>query len=103
MRRAPDELEKLALREHADAIGTVIETTELMGCIGSTTGVDFIATADTPFKVRVLPTSWEDVCHWVDEWLDPYWDVILEEPHPNVPAEAQSRSLWIFGPSHKSA
>lgn len=58
---------------------------------------------DSWIACRVLPaTVAHDLEHWVDEWLDPYWDVqILDLTHPSLPADFDpERWSWAFGPSY---
>jgi hypothetical protein len=86
-----------AAADHARVVGTVIDTDWLIGYVGNDSA-DF--RCDPPVKVRVLPTSAEDLAHQVDQWLDPYWDVELAEP---VAWLEGVRSFWIFGPSYEIA
>lgn len=63
--------------------------------------VDCFPVRGGELRVRVAPTSDGDLCHWNDEWLDPYWNVeVLSTEDPGV---AGARSFWIFGPSYTTA
>lgn len=52
---------------------------------------------DPPARIRVRQTSKQDIYHWCDNWLDPYWDIEQVTPHP---ALAGIGSLWVYGPSY---
>jgi hypothetical protein len=48
--------------------------------------------------VKVVGTDKQDLFHQVDrEWIDPYWNLELLEPHPDL---KDARSLWMFGTSY---
>jgi hypothetical protein len=46
---------------------------------------------EPPAKVRVIGGQ---ITHWVDDWIDPYWDIELVVPHPQL---VGVRSLWCAG------
>jgi len=84
--------EDAARTDYQRALGTVIEVTWVYGY----TNDDSVEIqCDPPAKVRVLETPDEDLRHWVDEWLDPFWNIELSEPHPAIGANV--RGLWTFG------
>ena len=92
-----EELEEQARKDHAEHVGKVLTVKNIQGYIGDESG-DFCC--NPPAKVRVLPCAHpEDLEHWVDEWLDPYWDVELVEPHPQLEG---ARSFWIYGISYNA-
>src|SRR3972149_2024944 len=52
---------------------------------------------EPPALVMVAHTSDGDLSHQVDQWLDPYWNLTLLEPHPQLKGV---ESLWMFGTSY---
>ena len=92
--------EQLALQDHARHVGKVVMVRELTAYPGtSDDSQDFVF--DPPLAVRVLPSSSKEVIHWVDEWLDPYWDVeIVDTAHPNLPDGLEHP--WMFGISYNT-
>ena len=52
---------------------------------------------DPPARMRIDSTPETAVKRWCDDWCDPYWDVTLVEPHPQL---VDVRSMWMHGPSH---
>jgi hypothetical protein len=51
-----------------------------------------------PVLARVVKTPREDVLHWTDGFIDPYWDVELLEDHPDLPTDF--RNPWVYGISY---
>jgi hypothetical protein len=49
-----------------------------------------------PAKVLIEKTNPVALFRWQDDWLDPYYDVTLAEPHPQLEG---MRSFWICGTS----
>lgn len=47
-----------------------------------------------PAKVRIATTEEASLKHWNDDWCDPYWEVEVVEPHPQL---VGIRSTWISG------
>jgi hypothetical protein len=92
-------LEEMALGDHRKALGTVVESEWIRGFIGDDSKEISCGEKDKPFKVLVLDTREEDLRHWTDEILDPYWEVDLAEPHPAIPEGF--RSPWVYGPSYE--
>ena len=86
-----------AEQDHREHVGKILEVKHVQGYVND----DSVeANCNPPAKVRVLPcTHPEDLKHQVDEWLDPYWDVELVEPHPELEGV---RSLWIYGISYNT-
>jgi hypothetical protein len=75
--------------------GRAILVSELTGYIGDDY-VDFFLS--TPATVRVDATAEDELFHQVDrDWIDPYWNLELLEPHPELEG---ARSLWMFGTSY---
>ena len=91
-----EELEKWAFEDYAEVLGKPILVSELTGYVGDN-NVDF--NLDPPAKVRVVSTSADSIRHWNDDWLDPYWELELLEPHPQL-ARFSARSLYMFGDSY---
>jgi hypothetical protein len=92
-------LEARAKADHAAHAGQIILATVVTGYNEHDDSVEVFC--DPPARVRVCKAVREDdLCHWNDhEWLDPYWDVDLVEPHP---ALAGIRSMWVFGQSYST-
>lgn len=88
------ELESKAVDDYKKALGTVITVTTLSGYNEHD---DCIAVDGIPFEVRVLDTPESDLRHWVDEYLDPYWNV---EPVKEYAELNPLRSFWTYGPSY---
>ena len=92
---AYEAIEALAIRDHKFHTGKVILCHQVTGYNEHDDLVDVVL--DPPARMRVCKAVNEDLQHWVDEWLDPYWDV---EPLEDHPALKNIRSLWVFGPSY---
>lgn len=89
---------ELARELFAAALGRVFEVWELDGYIGNDSIM--LVAQDEPFVVRVVHTSDDDVTRHDYEWLDPYWNVELVEPHWDAVVGGELvRSTWIYGPS----
>lgn len=91
------DLEARAQADFLEAVGTVIEVSWVYGYNDRDDSVEVRCTP--PAKVRVLPTPDEDLQHWVDGHLDPYWNVEPAEPDERLDG---LRSLWTFGPSYNN-
>lgn len=92
-----EELEQKALSDFQAHRGLIILADELFASNNQGDSVDVFL--DTPLRFRVdKGTPSEDILHWVDEYLDPYWDVTpLDANH----AELRGlRSFWVFGPGY---
>lgn len=80
---------------HDAAVGKVFAAKSLRGYLNDDSH-ELVAPEGRPFKVRVRRTEDSDLIRWLDDdHCDPYWDVALVEPHPDVP-EGMS-SLWVDG------
>lgn len=95
-KRTPAELdlERRVLAEYEQHLGRVIAVSSVCGYIG-TDSVDIHL--DTPALVRVVKTDPQSVVRWMDDWLDPQWDVELVEPHPALKGVD---SLWVYATSY---
>lgn len=85
---------KLVLRDFKEIEGREILVSHLTGYKGDDS-IDFDLA--TPARVRVTATPESDLFHQIDDWVDPYWNLVLVEPHPEL---ADVRSLWMFGHSY---
>jgi hypothetical protein len=72
----------------------VIQVTELTAYVDEDS-IDFHLS--TPALVKVVQTPLSDLTHEVYPWMDPYWNLELVEPHPEL---KDARSLWMFGTSY---
>lgn len=88
------EIEAWAFGDYEEVLGKTIFVTFVTGYVGNDT-VDF--SLKKPAKVKVVKTSRESILHWNGEWLDPYWELELVEPHPEL---KEGRSFWMFGDSY---
>lgn len=88
--------EALALADYQKAIGTALTVRMLTGYKGDDS-YDFDS---GEYLVRVTDTPEDDLNHWVDEYLDPYWNVEIVGNHPELEGY---RSFWTFGPSYQIA
>ena len=86
--------ERFAQDDYQTALGTVIEAPCVYG-YREEDSVDI--QCDPPARVRVIATPPDDLAHWCDDWLDPYWNVELAEPDSRLDGV---RSLWVFAPSY---
>jgi hypothetical protein len=88
------ELESWVIEDYQKILGETIFVSDLSGYVDGST-VDF--DLKKPAKVKVVKTSRDSLLHWNDEWLDPYWELELLEPHSELKG---ARSLWMFGDSY---
>lgn len=89
-----EELEKWAIEDYEKILGATIFVSGVTGYVDDNT-VDFDLAK--PAKMKVVETSRDSILHWNSEWLDPYWELELVEPHPELQG---IRSLWMFGDSY---
>lgn len=90
------QLEQLAASDFKAHAGKILLVRTVVGYNERDDSVDILC--DPPARMRVRATCCDDdLRHWCGDWLDPYWDVDLIEPHP---ALTDIRSTWVFGPSY---
>jgi len=90
-----DELEARAISAFYATKGRVFRADFITGYNDNDDSVDIYP--DPPALVRVIETARDSILRWQDDWLDPYWDVELVEPHPQLEG---IRSLCVDGPSY---
>lgn len=103
MPRTEEECEELAIADHAAVVGRLLLVWFMTGYDdsgeGSDDAVDWNAYHVQPAIVRVNP--YDDprhgLFHWVDEWLDPYWDIDVIKRPDDMP---DLRSCFMFGHSY---
>lgn len=89
------EAEEKAKADFQRAVGTIVTVNMISGYNERDDSED---RDGCNIRVRVCPTVETDITHWVDEYLDPYWNV---EPLDNPPELDGLRSFWTFGPSYQ--
>lgn len=87
-----ERLEDQALEDYERARGRIVEVPYLSGYSG-----DMSVDVRGPFLVWVDKTTENEILHWNDEWLDPYWNVRPVQPYEELKG---LRSLWAFGKSY---
>ncbi len=90
------DIEKLARLEHQLHVGLVFHVFSVTAFRGDTDeqgDVNF----NPPVKMVLLPSGKDDLCHWTDEWMDPFWNFDFL---PGDPLKARWRSCYTFGPTH---
>ena len=90
------ELEAKAVADFKAMVGEIITVTSVTGYDDHDNSQDFYG----EFKVKVTSTPESDIRHWCDEFLDPYWNVDIVEPVPDVLKGC--RSFWTYGPSYEA-
>lgn len=89
--------EARAKADYAAVAGTEITVKSITGYDEKGNSVDVEGT----FRVIVdAGARAEDLCHWNDEYLDPYWDVTPVGDYPELKG---LRSFWTFGNSYRAA
>jgi hypothetical protein len=77
---------------------------QVKGKFFAVTAVNFVngvLDLDTPAIVRVSHRiDPDDLRHWNDEWLDPYWELELAQPHPQLSNLVKKHSIWTYGISY---
>ena len=89
-----EEVEAKARAEYEAHLGKEVEV-KAITCYANFSTFDIAL--DPPAKVRVEKTRTEDVLRWMDEHLDPVWDVTLLQPHPQL---ENMESFWIYATSY---
>ena len=93
-----DEAHRKIKADYEAILGRIILVLELTGYKDDDSH-DF--RMDPPVKARVVRTREDDLFHCVDkEWIDPYWDLELVEPHPRLEGYI---SFWMYGTSYNIA
>ncbi|WP_321935354.1 hypothetical protein [Paraburkholderia sp. J8-2] len=87
----PAVIEARVLGDYQQMLGKIVLVRVVSGYRG-TDSVD--VRLNPPAKVRVARTEEPSLKHWNDDWCDPYWEVELVEPHPQLEG---IRSIWISG------
>lgn len=96
LRKIQLDLEQRALVDFKQHCGKILLAEIVTGYDARGNSLDIVC--DPPARVRVYKTtSHEDLQHWNDNWLDPYWDLELVTPHPALDGIS---SLWTFGLSY---
>jgi hypothetical protein len=95
-KHSDSEAEAIIRDEFSQVVGRVIYVNTLYGYIGDNQ-VDLHL--DTPVAVKVVgPGVTKDLYKYVDEWLDPDWDVtLLTKDHPEIPTSFEAS--WVYGHS----
>lgn len=88
--------EARATAEYDALVGKDVRVTAISGYRDDDNCHDL--TLDPPALVRINQTSDDDIKRWIDEWLDPVYNVTVVEPHPQIAADM--RSCWIHGTSY---
>jgi hypothetical protein len=96
-----DTVAEAVRRAHADfesARGQIIPVLWVMGYDDHDNSVERGADPGNPFKVRADATNQSSIEHFNDEYLDPYWDITIIEPRPELDG---IRSCWMWGKSYR--
>jgi hypothetical protein len=88
-------LEALAMEEYERLLGKTVRVNQLLGY----TNRDFSEEKSGDFVVRIDATPRSDVLRWVDDWLDPVYNVTVLEAN-GLPGRSPLRSCWIYGKSY---
>ncbi len=87
----PAVIEARVLADYQHMLGRTVLVRVVSGYRGSDS-VDI--RLNPPAKVRIAKTEEASLKHWNDDWCDPYWEVEVVEPHPQL---VGIRSTWISG------
>jgi hypothetical protein len=90
-----DAIEAKVLADYVEVKNRVLSVYCLQGYSGCHS-VDFML--ETPAVVRVIQTAPDSLLRWQDDWCDPYWDLDLVCPHPELKT---ARSFWMSGHSYE--
>jgi len=91
-----NEIAQQVIEDYKAVAGKVVLLSEVQ-CYDDSESLVEDVVLDPPVVARIdqYPTTDNsDLLHWNDEWLDPYLDVSILEPHP---ALANLRPSWTFG------
>lgn len=88
--------QQLAYEEYLAVLGRILLTHRISGYRDSDS---FHWVLKTPAMVRVVDTAKSSVLHTNGFHVDPYWDVVLLKPHPEL---VGCTSLWMDGTSYHS-
>lgn len=94
---AKRKIEEQAWADYTAAQGKIVLVRAVNGYVGMNSAEFFL---DPPARVRVGTTRESDVKRWNrcgEMWCDPYWEVTLAEPHPQL---AGVSSMWIHATSY---
>lgn len=91
--RTSEEAEERAHAEHKAYEGRLIRVVDIQAYLLDTCDYCDVS-AECVVQVR---SRQEADPHWVDEWLDPYWDVDIVE-HPQ---KDNIEHAWIYGRSYR--
>ncbi len=85
-----------ARADYQNVLGTILRPDWLAG-YEEHDSVDYHVKGQV--AVRIVATKDEDVLHFVDDYLDPYWNIeIVNDP---AGLTANGRNFWIFGTSYR--
>lgn len=90
-----EELEAKARADYASHLGKEVYVKAISGWLGHAKTLDIVL--DPPALVKVGETDDGDVARWMDDWLDPVFDVTLVQPHPQL---KDMEAFWIYGTSY---
>ena len=94
---AMKKIEERVWTEYTAALNKIVLVRALNGFKGNDSG-DYVL--EPPARVRVGKTAESAVKRWDlggENWCDPYWEVTLVEPHPQL---VGVRSMWIHATSY---
>lgn len=94
------EAETLADSDHASVVGRRLKVKSVYAYWDAGEG-DITAPEGRHFLVRITKTERSAIHHWNDDFIDPYWDVVILEGHDLLPVG--SRNPWIDGRSWEVA
>lgn len=90
-----EQLEEEARRDYRAVLGQCLYVNELIGYVGDDSkDFDFIS----PVLVKVIETSEDDIVRWMDDWLDPIWNIEIVSAPQELPKNLGS--TWIHGKSY---
>lgn len=87
----PTVIEARVLSDYQRMLGKTVMVRSISGYRGNDS-VDI--RLSPPATVKIAHTEPASLKHWNDDRCDPYWEVVLVEPHPQL---EDIRSTWISG------